>query len=641
MLIQLAAQNGDYDLFSGETVLSATPSASAPMLCQVYIAMGDGVKNLSGVGGDFKLFVYVDNHGIEPCPQVITFGGDGVASGVWTAPFPVPANKQVDVYIQSPNAADSDVDVTAYLYDTMPVADASGRVALGSILGTALTETAGGYLAAAFKKLFDVASPVMTSASVNQSGDTFAKFSGITSLAAWLRGIFRKDAMNSTAKTEVNAGGGTYDETTDSNEALRDRGDAAWITATSVSVSDKTGFSLASPQAFNLTGNITGNITGNLSGSVGSVTGTVAVVTAAISALQSHGDTTWLTATGFSTPANVTASTAAIEAYGDIHWPTATGFATAADLASVQTHGDTYWATAVGFATPTTVSNLQTHGDLYWTTATGFATPGDQMDLVNVPNSTAVAAIQSGLATTTTITTLSSHGDSTWATATGFSVPGSKMDIVDAPSATGRDALAGAVWDIASASHVATGSTGKKLSDAGTLGDPWSTAVPGSYAAGTAGYNQGLLPTIEGQTSLIGTSAATVVQPMVQNGLLEVVYGNDYTAALGRPLVWTETGYTGPAFTSSTTTLKVMKANDYRNGSGTAVLLTLTGSAVDSSGTATYTIPMTHTDIASLSDNNPPRGMPNYVYELSVTYSGGLVRTVDVGNLAVIRNVRT
>lgn len=45
---------------------------------------------------------------------------------------------------------------------------------------------------------------------------------GITSLAAWLRGMARKDAMNSTAKTELNTGGGAYDETTDSQEAIKD-----------------------------------------------------------------------------------------------------------------------------------------------------------------------------------------------------------------------------------------------------------------------------------------------------------------------------------------------------------------------------------------------------------------------------------
>jgi hypothetical protein len=56
---------------------------------------------------------------------------------------------------------------------------------------------------------------------------------GITSLAKWLRGAFRKDALDSTAKSEINTGGGTYDEATDSQEAIRDRGDAAWVTGSS------------------------------------------------------------------------------------------------------------------------------------------------------------------------------------------------------------------------------------------------------------------------------------------------------------------------------------------------------------------------------------------------------------------------
>lgn len=47
-------------------------------------------------------------------------------------------------------------------------------------------------------------------------------FTGITSLTNWLRGMFRKDAMDAAAKAEVNLGGGTYNETTDSNEAIRD-----------------------------------------------------------------------------------------------------------------------------------------------------------------------------------------------------------------------------------------------------------------------------------------------------------------------------------------------------------------------------------------------------------------------------------
>jgi hypothetical protein len=55
-------------------------------------------------------------------------------------------------------------------------------------------------------------------------------FTGMTSLPKWLRGLFRKDAMDATAKSEINTGGGTFSETTESVEALRDRGDVAWLT---------------------------------------------------------------------------------------------------------------------------------------------------------------------------------------------------------------------------------------------------------------------------------------------------------------------------------------------------------------------------------------------------------------------------
>jgi len=44
-----------------------------------------------------------------------------------------------------------------------------------AILGSALSETSAGYLAAGFKKLLDVASPVFTLASINQTGDSYAR----------------------------------------------------------------------------------------------------------------------------------------------------------------------------------------------------------------------------------------------------------------------------------------------------------------------------------------------------------------------------------------------------------------------------------------------------------------------------------
>jgi hypothetical protein len=47
--------------------------------------------------------------------------------------------------------------------------------------------------------------------------------------------------------------------------------------------------------------------------------------------------------------------------------------------------------------------------------------------------------------------------------------------------------LADAIWDEAIAGHLGAGSTGAALNGAGSAGDPWSTALPGAYGAGTAG----------------------------------------------------------------------------------------------------------------------------------------------------------
>lgn len=49
-------------------------------------------------------------------------------------------------------------------------------------------------------------------------------------------------------------------------------------------------------------------------------------------------------------------------------------------------------------------------------------------------------------------------------------------------------AVPGAVWDVTLSGHLTAGSTGAALNAAGSAGDPWNTALPGGYGAGSAGY---------------------------------------------------------------------------------------------------------------------------------------------------------
>jgi len=106
-------------------------------------------------------------------------------------PLSVDASGRVDVLkINGTSQTARDVGASVLLSSgtgTGQLDFASGVVKsnLAQILGTALTETAG-QIAAAFKNLFDVAAPVLTAQSVNQTGDSFARIgaagAGLTAL---------------------------------------------------------------------------------------------------------------------------------------------------------------------------------------------------------------------------------------------------------------------------------------------------------------------------------------------------------------------------------------------------------------------------------------------------------------------------
>jgi len=114
------------------------------------------------------------------------------------------------------------------------------EVDLIQILGTALTETSSGYLAAAFKKLLDVATPLLTVAAVMRGTDgAFTDPSSridaaISSRAAPGAEMDLKDAPNATAVTAIQSGLATATNVSD----LQTHGDNTWATATGFSTHD-------------------------------------------------------------------------------------------------------------------------------------------------------------------------------------------------------------------------------------------------------------------------------------------------------------------------------------------------------------------------------------------------------------------
>lgn len=114
MITQLDTENADLNLTTAVTCLTHTPDASNPILCQAYVALGDGTKNLDESGGTFIFEVYVGGNPIQPTAIIV----DAASRALLMSPvFAVPANTQVIVRVLSPNVADTDVDVTCKLYD--------------------------------------------------------------------------------------------------------------------------------------------------------------------------------------------------------------------------------------------------------------------------------------------------------------------------------------------------------------------------------------------------------------------------------------------------------------------------------------------------------------------------------------------
>jgi hypothetical protein len=124
-------------------------------------------------------------------------------------------------------------------------------------------------------------------------------FTGITSLAQWLGLIAGKQTGNSTARTEIRAtgaGSGTFDETTDSQEAVRDRGDAAWTTATGFSTHSAADVWASATRVLTAATNISGPIADQVwEEAIADHSGTAGSTAEALNAAGSAGDP-WTTA---------------------------------------------------------------------------------------------------------------------------------------------------------------------------------------------------------------------------------------------------------------------------------------------------------------------------------------------------------
>lgn len=121
-----------------------------------------------------------------------------------------------------------------------------------------------------------------------------------------------------------------------------------------------------------------------------------------------------------------------------------------------------------------------------------------ELTRIDAATSTRLAPTDAGRTLDILATGEASANVTIWKGATAPDAPPSKAEL-DAAVDTLPTAAenADAVWDELLAGHAGAGSTGAALSAAGAAGDPWSTALPGAYADGTAGDIIGSLADID------------------------------------------------------------------------------------------------------------------------------------------------
>lgn len=95
------------------------------------------------------------------------------------------------------------------------------------------------------------------------------------------------------------------------------------------------------------------------------------------------------------------------------------------------------------------------------------------------------------------------------------------------------DEIIDGVLDVAAGDHNLPGTIGERINDAGGAADPLTNAVPGDYAAGSAGK------LIGDKLGLIGAAEITVVSPVTEIGEITIVAGDDYSDDDGRAISWT------------------------------------------------------------------------------------------------------
>lgn len=168
-----------------------------------------------------------------------------------------------------------------------------------------------------------------------------------------------------------------------------------------------------------------------------------------------------------------------------------------------------------------------------WATATGLVTVNvvglprvDLVDIAGVAVNTAAAQLGVNVIQAATIGWLSGAIKAAVFTADAIDAnalaANAVAEIQLGLSTIGYAGVASAVWDEQKATHTATNSFGAIVQALGAAADPWSTALPGAYVAGSAGFIVGtnLDTTVSSRsTATVGPTATVIADTLLDRDM--------------------------------------------------------------------------------------------------------------------------
>ena len=436
---------------------------------------------------------------------------------------------------------------------------------------------------------------------------------GITSLAHWLRGLYNKRAMNSEALTEIQNITGTFDPTTDSAEALRDRGDAAWITATGfatpTNITAASGVSLAASQHVIVDSGTVTSLTNAPPDSAG--------VTTLLARIGAFTGTTVNTVLGFFRALFRKDSGATLPSDIGGTFDNATDSNEAirdSQLTQTQVSGGAYDLTNATYvaALKSGLGTVPASGN--------WAIVGSKMDLADTLNSTGVAALKSGLGT------IPASGN--WSTVTPDAA-GTAASIAATIAGAGWSASTDTLAAIRDAVDATGGLTAQETRNALKLAPSTGTPAPGSVDAE--------LDAIGLKTATIGSGRVTYASTVGEASLATLWAGDDYRAADGTQFSITVTDYAGPSLATATAVLRIMDSVQYLSavdGVSVAADLQVAATIAIDGTTITFAADLTAAQTAAF-ETSPPQLAHNYVYEFVATLSNIHVGYRTHGRLTV------